>query len=88
MAASQLHLFEQQVSLLGALLLAMRIAWMRNAVNISIKTQVLILLSNVMRHGDLLSSLTIAGLDRFLLKLAFIGLSIWTVYLLAQPSVK
>ncbi|KAI9329372.1 hypothetical protein DFJ73DRAFT_765717 [Zopfochytrium polystomum] len=90
-AALALFRFETQASLAAALLLAARVAWTRDATHVSIKTHLVLLLVALLHHGDVFLPTTWPDKlsnGTLIMDAAVIGLPAWTVFLLAQPSVK
>ncbi|KAJ3107604.1 hypothetical protein HDU97_003598 [Phlyctochytrium planicorne] len=78
--------FSVQMALLGVLLMAMRLAWTRSAVGISIKSQLLYFILFFARYCNVFWTFTSAS--DVGLKVVYIGLSFCVVYLIIHPSVR
>ncbi|KAJ3097614.1 endoplasmic reticulum retention protein [Phlyctochytrium bullatum] len=83
---ADLEHFSVQMALLGVLVMALRLAWTRSAVGISAKSQILYFLLFLARYIHVLW--TFNSTSDVSLKLVYIGLSFYVVYLIINPSVK
>ncbi|KAJ3201803.1 endoplasmic reticulum retention protein [Dinochytrium kinnereticum] len=92
--ADDVERFSVQMALLGVLVMAMRLAWTRSAVGgvlimkagISIKTQILYFILFLARYCNVFW--TFSSTSDASLKLVYIGLSFYVVYLMVNPTVK